>query len=196
MTGSPRPRKWETQWPGCRPGRPPMPKISPTLRPTRAVGHGPPRGRRRCLARRRWLGLPRAEKNKGKTGQSASAANFLSAQEPQLKEEAAIAHGVRGASPSHQVGGAWSAKNQGITGQGVSAAGFVLAQEPYDLESDEEPKAEDEHRHTPEAADWEAMRILANNRSACGTTAARMARDTATAEAAPSWTGIGANYAA
>jgi hypothetical protein len=94
------------------------------------------------------------------------------------------------------VGGAWSAKNQGITGQGVSAAGFVLAQEPYDLESDKEPEAEDEHRHTPEAADWEAMRILADNRSVRGTTAARMARDTATAEAAPSWTGIGANYAA
>ncbi len=62
------------------------------------------------------------------------------------------------------MGGAWSAKNQGITGQGVSAAGFVLAQDPYDLESDKEPEAEDEHRHTPEAADWEAMRILADKR--------------------------------
>jgi hypothetical protein len=40
------------------------------------------------------------------------------------------------------------------------------------------------------------MRILADNRSVRGTTAARMARDTTTAEAAPSWTGIGANYAA
>jgi hypothetical protein len=139
------------------------------------------------------VGPATSRKNKRKTGQSASAANFLSAQEPQLKEEAAIAHGVRRASPSHQVGGAWSAKHQGITSQGVSAAGVVLAQEPYDLESDEEPKAEDEHRHTPEAADWEAMRILANNRSVRSTTAARMARDTATTEAAPSWTGIGAN---
>jgi hypothetical protein len=72
---------------------------------------------------------------------------------------------------------AWSTKNQGITGQGVSAAGVVLAQEFYDLESDKEPKAEDEHRHTPEAADWEAMRILADNRSVRGTTAARMAWD-------------------
>jgi hypothetical protein len=70
------------------------------------------------------VGPATSGKNKGKTGQSASAANFLSAQEPQLKEETAIAHGVRGASPSRQVGGAWSAKNQGITGQGVSAAGL------------------------------------------------------------------------
>ncbi len=78
-------------------------------------------------------------KNKGKTKQSASTVDFLSAQEPQLKEEAAIAHGVRGTSPSHQVRGAYSAKNQGITGQGVSAVGVVLVQEPYDLESDKEP---------------------------------------------------------
>jgi hypothetical protein len=40
------------------------------------------------------------------------------------------------------------------------------------------------------------MRILADNRSVRGTTAARMARDTTTAEAAPSWTGIRAKYAA
>jgi hypothetical protein len=40
------------------------------------------------------------------------------------------------------------------------------------------------------------MRILADNRSVRGMTAARMAWDTTTTEAAPSWTGIGANYAA
>jgi hypothetical protein len=82
--------------------------------------------------------------------------------------------------------GAWSTKNQGRTGQGIRAAGFFLAQEPYDLESDEEPKAEDVHGDTLEAADWAVMRILADNRSARGTTVARMARDTTTAEAAPS----------
>jgi hypothetical protein len=82
--------------------------------------------------------------------------------------------------------GGWSTKNQGRTGQGVSAAGFLPAQEPYDLESDEEPEAEDAHVDTLEAADRAAMRILANNRSVHGTTAARMARDTTITEAAPS----------
>jgi hypothetical protein len=92
--------------------------------------------------------------------------------------------------------GAWSTKNQGRTRQGVSAAGFLLAQEPYGLEPDKEPEAKDVHGDTLEAADQAAMRILADNRSVRGTTAARMARDTMTAEAAPSWTGIGANYVA
>ncbi len=92
--------------------------------------------------------------------------------------------------------GAWSTKNQWRTGQGVSAAGFLLTQEPYDLELDKEPEAKDVHGNTLEAANRAAMRILADNRSVCGTTAARMARDTTTAEAAPSWTGIGADYAA
>jgi hypothetical protein len=107
-----------------------------------------------------------------------------------------MAHGVGGASHSHQVLGAWSTRNQGRTGQGASAAVFLPAQEPYDLESDEESEAEVTHRETLEATNRAAMRILANNRSVCITTAARMARDTTTAEAAPSWTGIGANYAA
>ena len=40
------------------------------------------------------------------------------------------------------------------------------------------------------------MWILADNRSVRGTTAARMAWDTTTAEATPSWTGIGADYVA
>jgi hypothetical protein len=92
--------------------------------------------------------------------------------------------------------GGWSTKNQGRTGQGVSAAGFLPAQEPYDLESDKEPEAEDAHVDTLEAANRAAMRILADNRPVCGTTAARMAQDTTTAEAVPSWTRIGANYAA
>jgi hypothetical protein len=68
--------------------------------------------------------------------------------------------------------------------------------EPYDVELDEEPEAKDEHRDTLEAANREAMRILADNRSVRGTTVARMAQDTATAEAAPSWNSIGANYTA
>ncbi len=92
--------------------------------------------------------------------------------------------------------GAWSTKNQGKTGQCVSAAGLLPAQEPYNLESDKESEAKDAHRETLEATDRAAMRILANNRSIRGTTAARMERDTTTAKAAPSWTGIGANYAA
>jgi hypothetical protein len=92
--------------------------------------------------------------------------------------------------------GVWSTKNQGRTGQGVSTAGFLLAQEPYDLESDEEPKAEDVHGDTVEAADRAAMRIMANTSSIRGTTAARKARDTTTAEAAPKLTGIGADYTA
>ncbi len=61
---------------------------------------------------------------------------------------------------------------------------------------DEEPKAKDAYGDTQEAADRAAMRILADNRSIRGTMAARMAWDTTTAEAAPSWTGIEANYAA
>jgi hypothetical protein len=40
------------------------------------------------------------------------------------------------------------------------------------------------------------MRILADNRSVRGTTASRLARATTTAEAAPSWNGIGADYPA
>jgi hypothetical protein len=64
------------------------------------------------------------------------------------------------------------------------------------MESDEEPEAEDVHGDTLEAANRAAIGILANNRSVHGTTAARMAWDTTTAEAAPSWTGIGANYMA
>ena len=132
----------------------------------------------------------------GNTGQGVSAANFLSAQGPQFKEEAAIAHGVRRASPSHQMAGVWSTKNQGRTGQGKSAAGFLLEQEPYDLDSDKEPKAEDAYGDTLEAADRAAMRILADNRSVRGTTASRLARATTTAEAAPSWNGIGADYPA
>jgi hypothetical protein len=91
--------------------------------------------------------------------------------------------------------GVCSTKNQGRTGQGVSAASFLLAQEPYDLESDEEPEAKDTYGDTLEAANWAAMRILADNRSIHGTTAARMTQDTMAAEAAPSWTGIGADYA-
>jgi hypothetical protein len=92
--------------------------------------------------------------------------------------------------------GAWSTKNQGKTRQGVSAAGFLPAQEPYDLELDKESKAEDAHGETLEAANRGAMRILANNRSVHGTTVARMAWDTTTAEAAPSWTSIVVDYAA
>jgi hypothetical protein len=107
-----------------------------------------------------------------------------------------LVHGVHGASPSHQMAGAWSTQNQGRPGQGVSAAGFSLARKPYHLELDKEPEAKDVHKDTLAAADRAAMRFLANNRSVRGTTAARMARDTTTTEAAPSWTGIGANYMA
>jgi len=45
-------------------------------------------------------------------------------------------------------------------------------------------------------ADHKAMRALADNRSFRGTSASRMAADTRAAEAAPGWTGVGANYAA
>jgi hypothetical protein len=40
------------------------------------------------------------------------------------------------------------------------------------------------------------MLTLANNRSFRGTLASRMAADTRAAEAAPGWTGVGADYAA
>jgi hypothetical protein len=49
-TGPPRPHKQKTQRPGCRLRRPHMPRTSPTTRPTRAVGHAAPWGRRHCLA--------------------------------------------------------------------------------------------------------------------------------------------------
>jgi hypothetical protein len=75
-TGPPRPHKQKTQRPGCRPRRPHMPRRSPTTRPTRAVGHAAPWGRRRYLARQRCLGLPQVAKEKGKTRQGVSAANF------------------------------------------------------------------------------------------------------------------------
>jgi hypothetical protein len=64
------------------------------------------------------------------------------------------------------------------------------------MESDKELKAEDAYGDTLEAANQAAMRILADKSSVHGTMVARIARDTMTAEAAPSWTGIGANYAA
>ena len=45
-------------------------------------------------------------------------------------------------------------------------------------------------------ADHKAMRALADNRSFRGTSASRMAADMRAAEAAPGWTGVGADYAA
>jgi hypothetical protein len=45
-------------------------------------------------------------------------------------------------------------------------------------------------------ADHKAMRALADNRSFCGISASRMAADTRATEAAPGWTGVGADYAA
>jgi hypothetical protein len=94
------------------------------------------------------------------------------------------------------VGGALSTKNQGKTRQGISTAGFLPAHEPYNLELDTESEAKDAPGNTLDAANRRAMRILANNRSVHGTMASRLARATTTAEAAPSWTGIGADYAA
>jgi hypothetical protein len=131
------------------------------------------------------FGATSEEEVQGKTGQGVSPANY--------KKEIAIAHGVRGSRHSHQVLGALSTKKQGKTGQGVSAASFLLAQEPYNLESEKESKAEDAPSNTLDAANQAAMRILVNNRSIRGS---RLAWATTTAEAAPSWTGIGADYTA
>jgi hypothetical protein len=104
--------------------------------------------------------------------------------------------GSVGRDTSTKWGGALSTKKQGKIGQGISAAGFLPAQEPYDLESDIESKAKDAPGDTLDAANRAAMRILADNRSVCGMTASRFAWATTTAEAPPSWTGIGADYAA
>jgi hypothetical protein len=89
-----------------------------------------------------------------------------------------------------------STKKQGKTSQGVSAANFLPAQEPYDLESDTESETKDASGNNLDAANQVAMRILADNRSVRSTTVSRLARATTTAEAAPSWTSIGADYAA
>jgi len=60
------------------------------------------------------------------------------------------------------------------------------------MESDEDPAP----LEWVVKADHKAMRALADNRSIRGTSASRIAADTRAAEAAPGWTGAGADYAA
>ena len=138
-------------------------------------------------------------KTQGKTGQGISAADFL---------------------PATTAG----ANFQGKTGQGVSAADFFPQGHQYKKEAEaygvstrgrqnKEAGAHDVRGSGADSdedsddmvdaplewvveADLKAMRALADNRSFRGTSASRMAADTRAAEAAPGWTGVGANYAA
>ena len=118
-------------------------------------------------------------------------------------------------------GSAASGKTQGRTGQGVSAADFSSWGRQNDEESLDHdvrwsgaggatnPPVDDEGysmadasnpNHNPGGyvieADRRAMRDLADSRSFRGTSANRMAADVRAAEAAPGWTGAGADYAA
>jgi len=81
-------------------------------------------------------------------------------------------------------------KNQGKTGQGGSAAIFFPGTASVGSDKDPAPL------EWVVKADHKAMRALANNRSFRETSASRRAADTRAAEAAPGWTGAGADYAA
>jgi hypothetical protein len=84
---------------------------TPTHAAHQGSGTRSPQGLAALLSGAVLFGSNTGKNFQGNTGQGVSAANFLSAQGPQFKEEAAIAHGVRGASPSHQMAGVWSTKN-------------------------------------------------------------------------------------
>jgi hypothetical protein len=119
-------------------------------------------------------------KTQGKTGQRGSAADFLPGTAAGVPrghqfEKEAEAHGVptRGRQIYKEAGA------HDVRGS--------------DWESEDEDSAPFEW---VVAADQQAMLALADNRSFRGTSASRMAADTRAAEAAPGWTGVGANYAA
>ncbi len=88
---------------------------TPTYAAHQGGGARSPQGSAVLLSGAVLFGSNTGKTFQGKAGQGVSAANFLSAQGPQYKEEAAIAHGVRGASHSHQMAGAWSTANAGYS---------------------------------------------------------------------------------
>ena len=127
-------------------------------------------------------------KTQGKSGQGGSAADFV---------------------PGTAAGGNF----KGGTGQGGSAADLFPRGKAHGVSTrgrqiNKEAGAHDVRGPGVESdedsaplkwvveADHKAMRALADNRSFRGTSASRMAADTRAAEAAPGWTGVGADYAA
>ncbi len=136
------------------------------------------------------FGSAASGKTQGRTGQGASAANFL----PATTAEGNL---------------------QGGTGQGISAADFFSQGRQNDEEAvahdvrgsgagaATNPSSDDEGYNLADArggymvdTDRQAMCDLADNKSIRGTSANRMAADVRAAEAAPEWTGAGANYTA
>jgi hypothetical protein len=118
----------------------------------------------------------------GGTGQGVSAADFFPLGHQYKKE--AEAHG--GSTQRRQ-----NYKEALAHDVGGSGAGAVT-----------NPSSDDEGYNMADAkggymvdADRQAMRDLADNRSIRGTSANRMAADVRATEAAPGWTGAGANYA-
>jgi len=119
----------------------------------------------------------------GGTGQGVSTANFFPQGHRYKKEAEAHGGSTRGhqneeEAVAHDVGGsgAGAVTNSSSVDKGYNMAN---ARGGYMVN-----------------ANHQAMRDLADNRSIRGTSANRMAADVRAAEAAPGWTGTGANYAA
>jgi hypothetical protein len=127
------------------------------------------------------FGPTTGSKNQGKTGQGGSAANFCRGtatgvpREHQFEKEAKASGG---SAQGRQINKEAGAHDHDVRGS--------------DGESDEDS--------APPTwvveADQQAMLTLADNRSFRRTSVSRMAADTRAAEAAPGWTGVGADYAA
>jgi hypothetical protein len=158
-------------------------------------------------------------KTQGKTGQRGSAADFFPGTAAGVPrghqfEKEAEAHGVPTALfGSSEVFASAVGKTQGKTRQrgsadqfekeakahGVPTRGFQIYKEAgaHDVcGSDGESDEDSAPFEWLVEADRKAMLALADNRSFRGTSASRMAADTRAAEAAPGWTGVGADYAA
>jgi hypothetical protein len=166
-----RPRRWCGQ-------EPPPPQVSTALFGSTEV-----------------FGSTTSVKTQGKTGQSGSAANFLSGTAAGGHYKGGTGQGVSAANFSpweHQFGK--EAKTHGVSTRGHQIYKEAGAHDVHGsgVESDEDSAP-------PEwvaEADQKAMLALADNRSFRGTSASRMAADTRAAEAAPGWTSMGADYAA
>ena len=125
------------------------------------------------------FGPTTGSKNQGKTGQGGSAADFC--------RGTAV-----GAPREHQF-------EKEAEAHGGSAQGRQINKEAgaHDVRGSDGESDEDSAPPTwVVEADQQAMLTLADNRSFRGTSASRMATDTRAAEAAPGWTGVGADYAA
>jgi hypothetical protein len=125
------------------------------------------------------FGPTTGSKNQGKTGQGGSAADFCRGTATGVPRE----HQVEKEAEAH----------------GVLAQGRQINKEAgaHDVRGSDGESDEDSAPPTwVVEADQQAMLTLADNRSFRGTSASRMAADTRAAEAAPGWTGVGADYLA